>query len=784
MILRAAGARRLLIPAVLAAVAAALPAGASAAIPPTLAASCAQRDAADADTASLELPFFLCDDGTPEAGGRDPNLTGDKAVTVPAAYDGFAGLPPRSAAAAATPGANPDGDVALDVDLSFPDPDRFAPPPGGYPLVVFMHGCCAGSKASWEAQTVDEPSSAEKWHYSNAWFAARGYAVMTYTSRGFVAGKGPTDPDGDGSTGETQIDHRSFEINDYQSLVAQIADTSFTVDGRGMTIDPARIVTSGGSYGGGFAWMALTDPVWTSPGGKQLRLAATTPRYGWTDLAYSLVPNGRHLEGHAQPVDGSGTVSPVGFPKRTVVTGLYATGQQGATFPPAVTDAFLCLQSPLPVASNPQCATVVSDVLPSFVADRSAYYQNDFFAKLASGEIPPVPVFSAGTLTDPLFPGREHRRMVERLKAIRADYPVQEYYGDYQHFVQNKRKEWADLCGQRVCGLSDQPGGDLNADPAGVTRTGVTTRLNRFLDHYVKPQGNPSQAAPARDVTTALQICPSNASDAFPADGPGETFTASTFRGLAPNQLTIVRRGDQRTTSTAVPNPHALNADPLLQTTARGGRCPENEEPAGPGVAVYDSPPLERSYAMIGATRVRVPFEGSAAELQLNARLYDVAPDGSQTMVDRGFLTLANAGGGAVRSPAVFDLLGNAWRFPRGHTIRVELAQDDDPYIKRATTPSSLTLAGVTLEVPVRESSARVGDSGSNGGGGGGGSGGGGGDDDGDSSRGGSGGGAGGRGGGGGGAAAGTAGSGGGGLPFTGLALAGLALSGAGLAVA
>ncbi len=43
--------------------------------------------------------------------------------------------------------------------------------------------------------------------------------------------------------------------------------------------------------------------------------------------------------------------------------------------------------------------------------------------------------------------------MAERLKATVPGYPIQEYYGDYQHFVQNKRKEWGDLCGadHHVC---------------------------------------------------------------------------------------------------------------------------------------------------------------------------------------------------------------------------------------------------------------------------------------------------------------------------------------------
>ena len=683
---------------------------ADAAIPASLAASCVQRDAADDDTASLQLPFYFCDDGVPEAGGRDPNLTGEKAVTVPAAYggDGFTGLPPRAPDAASTPGADPAGDVALDVDLSFPDPARFSPPPEGYPVVVFMHGCCSGSKASWESETIDDPQSREGWHYSNAWFAARGYVVVTYTARGFVAGKGPTDPNGDGSTGETQIDHRSFEINDFQSITGQLADTTFSIGGATVGVDPRRVVATGGSYGGGFAWLAMTDPEWRSPGGREMRLAAAAPRYGWTDLAYSLVPTGRHLEGGLPAFDGSDTASPMGFPKRSITAALFASGQTGATFPPAIADAIVCLQSPLPYEANPQCAGAIETLLPSFIADRSAYYQNAFFERLGSGALAPVPVFSAGTLTDPLFPGLEHRRMVARLKATVGEYPVQEYYGDYQHFVQNKRKEWADVCGARTCALGDQPGGDLNAAPSGRTRTGITTRLNRFIDHYAKPQGNPSQGAPATDVTTALQVCPTNASKEFPLDSPGETFTAASFDALAPNTLRFSEQREQRTTSTALPNLHAVNADPILQTATRSGTCPVDTNPAGPGVAVYTSPPLERSYTMIGPTRVTVPYTGDASELQLNARLYDVFPDDDQTMVDRGFLTLKNVGGDPGRSPAVFDLIGNAWRFPKGHRIRVELAQDDEPYLRRATVPSSLMLGGVTLEIPVREASAEL----------------------------------------------------------------------------
>ena len=144
-----------------------------------------------------------------------------------------------------------------------------------------------------------------------------------------------------------------------------------------------------------------------------------------------------------------------------------------------------------------------------------------------------MPVFSAGTFTDKLFPAAEHRRMVERLKAAEPGYPVQEYYGDYNHFVQNKRKEWADLCGadHHVCTYADYPGSDLNATPNGQVREdGVTSRLNRFIDHYAKPPGNASEPAPALDVT------------ALAADLPGQRWRPA-------SRSTSRARGSRRATS-------------------------------------------------------------------------------------------------------------------------------------------------------------------------------------------------------------------------------------------
>lgn len=659
-------------------VALALPASASADLA-GLKAACQPRDAAGDGS----LPYVFCDDGIPPSGGTEPNEGAVRAIAVPQRYGGFAGLPPKLAPDADA-GADSNGDVALDVDVTLPNPQRFPPPPRGYPLIVLMHGCCAGSKTGWEADTIDV--GGERWHYSNAWFASRGYVVLTYTARGFVNGSG------DGSTGQTQLDSRRYEINDYQHLAGQLADDPF------FNVDPQRVVVTGGSYGGGFSWLALTDPTWTSPGGRDMRLAAVAPKYGWTDLVESLVPNG--VEPRAE--DGSTPAAPLGTPKTSVIAGLYGSGRTGvppgsahATFPPALDEAIVCLSSTDPFESNPLCGGTLERTLPEFVADRSAYYQHDFFARVRDGLR--VPVFSAGTFTDPIFPAHEHRRMAERLKReAGGSYPLQEYYGDYQHFVQNKPTEWGDVCAgdePHVCERGEED----------VVRTGITTRLNRFLDHYARPQANPAEPEPAFDVTASLQVCPRNASEVTPQAEPGLRFTAPSFGELAPGTLRLELPGERSTTNVAAPNPHAVAADPVVNQVANNRQCPVATDDAGPGVAVYDSRTLGSDVTMIGAGRVLVPHTGTGSGIMLAARLYDVFPDGSALMVDRGVRT-------GVPAEGTTELLlrGNGWRFAEGHRIRIELAQDDSPHLRASTRPSSLTLHGATLELPVREGGPSV----------------------------------------------------------------------------
>jgi hypothetical protein len=691
---------------------------AGAAVPGTLSnpANCAAGTPAPGNT------VYRCDDGVPSAGGTTANASGAQAVTVPAKYDGYIGLPQRAADAATVPGADAGGDVALDVDVTLP---TVPPPTNGYPLLVFMHGCCSGSKTSWEDTSFD--GAGEHWHYNNAWFAARGYVVLTYTARGFVDGNG------NGSTGQTQLDSRAYEINDYQSLACQLygAASQFSaVTGQDIRINPHRVVTTGGSYGGGFSWMALTDPRWrctndTGAGGTNMSLVATAPKYGWTDLVYSLVPTGTHLQepGHLPAKNGCDSgpltlngdpcpspVTPVGIPKQSIVAALYASGKTGVppgsahtTFSAEVDNAQACLQGPYPPVAGALCDDTINNTLPRFLRERSPYYQTRFFNKIGSTASWRVPVFNAATFTDPLFPASEDRTMLNRLRRTVPGYPIQVYHGDYQHFTQNKAKVWGDECGadHHVCAVADYPGGDFNADPTDLFRTGVTTRLNRFIDHYARPPGDPGARQPAFNVTAELQICPQNA-NGQPTDEPGRQFTAPTFEQLAPNTLNLSIPGTQTTTSDATPNPHATNADPIGNFAANGGKCPVETQPAGPGVAVYDSDLLNSPETMIGATEVTAHFTPSlgATGVELNARMYDVFPDNTAVMVDRGPRRVSDDE--LASGQVSFELHGNGWRFEDGHTIRLELAQDDGPFLSVSNSLSSLTVTGVDLAIPVR----------------------------------------------------------------------------------
>jgi predicted acyl esterase len=696
-------------------------------------AACSARDALDADIENgIQLPFVFCDDGLPPQGG------GEAAIPVPVKYksdesgNDYTGLPKpasleEATAASATDDLRPESEnrISLDVDITLPpspgmktllgtEMPTIKPPKGGYPVIAFMHGCCGGSKVSWEAPSVDAAN--EHWHHSNAWFASRGYVVINYTARGF------RNQDDRGSTGTTQLDSRRYEINDFQYLVGLLADHDAMKRAAGepalFRINPRKVGAVGGSYGGGFSWLALTDPAWKSPGyDVPVKLAAAVTKYGWTDLVESLVPSGHYFD--RDPATGKTWVAPtdptkapsrdpIGVLKQSIVAGLYASGNlvTGAhtTFPDYIHDAIARLQQGEPYDGDP----LIEALADTFLKDRSAYYQEDYWNRVAGGMR--VPVYAAATWTDPLFPTMETIRFYNKLRSVDRGYPITMYLGDYQHFAQNKPKEWGDICGSdhHVCQVKDFTAADghfnLMKSPSRV-RTGVNWRMNKFLDFYLRGKGT----APARDVSATSTICAANATDKYKADEPGAEYRARSWRALAPDfeKFSWGEGGvaTSTTASTAVDG-HSQESDPVARDRTANKCFTTSQASPGPGVVVYEDD-IRRDFTMMGIPQLTLEHTTSATDYWIAARLFEKKPDGTMTMVTRGVCRV-NTTAAPDKTCETFDLFGNGWMFSKGNKLVVEVSQADQPFLRRDNVPSTVTYQSANIKLPVAPESLKV----------------------------------------------------------------------------
>jgi dienelactone hydrolase len=680
---------------------------------------CEERDAADNDTANgVELFYKFCDDGVVPSGGGAAGIPVPVKYAADASGDDWTGLP-APAQQAQVDAADAERDlqpesgnrITLDVDVTLP---AGSAPRRGFPVIVFMHGCCGGNKTGWEAATID--AAREQWHHSNAWFAARGYVVITYTARGF------RNPNDQGSTGTTQLDSRSYEINDYQYLVGLLADHDAARraadEAKVFNINPRRIATVGGSYGGGFSWMALTDPKWKSPAeGIPMRLAASVPKYGWTDLVESLVPSGHYFDRDPKtgrsfiaPTDPAKALSrvPLGVEKQSIVAGLYATGNLQATnhttFPQYVHDAYARLQLGEPYDGD----AMLEDLAELFLSDKSAYFQEGFWKMVANGLR--VPVYVPATWTDPLFPTIENVRFYNKLKDIAPNYPITMYLGDFQHFVQNKAKEWGDMCGNNhhVCEIddyrrADDSLGNLNKPPSRV-RKGINTRINKFLDFYLRNKCR----KPKADVTATTTICPANANagKGFPDDEPGIEYRAGTWRALAPKLVTFGWQGGGPPVTSTAQDGHAADSDPVVRDRQTNKCYTTSQLNPGPGVMVLVGDELTKAFTMMGIPTLSLDYSAMGNDYWLSARLFDRGPDGSETLVARNVCRVNTTAAPDVDC-TVFDLSGNGWKFAKGHRVVVEISSADTPFLRRDNFPSTISIASVSIKIPVTKARLR-----------------------------------------------------------------------------
>ena len=550
--------------------------------------------------------------------------------------------------------------VPLDTDLTLP-PGPVIP----RPLLVMLHGY-ANDKTEWESASASS-SNPDKDNYNTASFASRGYAVLTYTARGFhgSCGQGPlTDPRC--ARGWMHLADRRFEVRDTQYLAGLLADAGVA--------DPQRVAVTGGSYGGGQSLLLAvqgdqvatvpdadnpatydqaTLTTWTSPVAHlPMHLAAAVPKYPWSDLVDSLLPNGRASDGVLLP-DGD-RLSPVGIEKQSYVSYFYYSGN--------APNGYYCPQPCLDPSANitawfarvntgePYADPLVASAVDQLKTWKSAYYQDALIARTQDL----VPVFDIQGWTDQLFPEVEGVSLANKLRA--HGWPVKVALADVGHpIAQNKAGVWSAL----------------------------NTQANAFLDHYMM-----GGAPPALDASAQVTTCDARG---------GTIYQQPDWASLAPYRVSFKSKTQQATDS-ATDQPAGPLADPIAVAAMHGGRGACVVLPAAStSLNGHWDFPVTRPFTLLGEAAVHLQATVGGIDAEIDPLLWDVAPDGSATLVTRGAYRFIGSPGAVIIE---LPLQGNGWDFVVGHTIRLEVTQNDAPYLRVDNAASAIVYKSVRLTLP------------------------------------------------------------------------------------
>jgi predicted acyl esterase len=221
--------------------------------------------------------------------------------------------------------------------------------------------------------------------------------------------------------------------------------------------------------------------------------------------------------------------------------------------------------------------------------------------------------------------------------------------------------------------------------------------MNAFLDHYLSS----STAAPVFDVGATVTRC-------LDHDAPLRYAAAPTWSGLHPRSVTFTSHADGVTNS-ATPGPAALATDPISTATlplpgAYKGCRKMAPSSADPTAATYLFP-AEEELVLMGGPVVDLDYDTTGPDTELNVRLWDVAPDASvQGLVTRG--TYRSLDGPGTGLNARFQIAPQGYRFPAGHSVKLEVAANDAPYFQASNVPAAVRVDAVRLTLPLLEGGA------------------------------------------------------------------------------
>ncbi|TDC26717.1 alpha/beta fold hydrolase [Micromonospora sp. 15K316] len=535
----------------------------------------------------------------------------------------------RTEVAMLTVRSGPDGRQPVELDTTFYLPEE-ASPGHKVPAVLLAHGF-GGTKESVRDDAEE--------------FAGRGYAVLTWTARGFGR-----------SGGEIHLDSPDYEVRDAQRLLDWLAARpEVRTDAAG---DP-RIGVVGGSYGGALALLLAA---------QDRRVDAIVPMITWNDLARSLVPDsaggpataGVFKKGWAGLFfGGGGSVGsgPAGLSGNIAAQPQGAPASAGPPSPdPGAGPGSGPGQAP-GAAADPSCGRFAADVCAAYLriattgrADQAAV---DLLRRSSPAGV--LDRITAPTLlvqgeADSLFPLAEADANARGLAANGTPVRVAWFTGGHD-------------------------GGD------GPTSDSDRVRFLtvQWLDHYVRGEGG----APGNDFTWS-RIAGFDALDrGLVATG----FRTADYPGTAGQRRTdvAVTGPEQRIANPPNGNPAAISSVPFA-----GGLSALLDGVAGdvPGQhARFESAPLAEAVDVVGAPTVSIRAASPTGEAVLFVKLYDVDPNGATTLPN-GLIAPVRLTGlprrAADARPVTVTLPAIVRRFESGHRLRVVVATSDQAYASPA----------------------------------------------------------------------------------------------------
>src|SRR2546423_6287065 len=405
---------------------------------------------------------------------------------------------------------------------------------------------------------------------------------------------------------------------------------------------------------------------WRSPAGTPLSIAAAAPVIPWTDLVYAIAPNGRTVT-YAIPPRAQGS-NPVGVFKETFANGIFAAAQfavgpgqpPGEPFVQGRPMGYLA-----PPGSDPQADVAhwvaradagepYDDADARAVVDTLERYHSAYWIDPST---PPAPLFMASGFDDDLFPIDEALRYVNRTRRRHPRVPVATMFGDFgQQRASNKRAE----------------------------RARLVPLIPRWMDRYLR-----GRHTGFGGVIASTQTCPRDAR----SQGP---FKAASFARLARGEVRFRAKGAAKTLDSSGGDPQVGAAiDPVA---GGGNACATTSAADQSGTATYRLSP-SKGYMLLGAPTIvgHLRVSGSAAAAQIAGRLWDVAPDGQQTLVARGEYRPTGA-----RRGEVWQLHANGWRFAKGHIPKLELLGSSPPSSRKSNGDFQVTVTKLSLRLPVR----------------------------------------------------------------------------------